>query len=503
MHNSVPVWKGAAMSFENAWLNYRRMPEISEKAYFSSVGVNSQGRITRTAVDELNREASVGAEGYHIFEQDGTVTIESVGDRGLLYGSFALIRMLQTGKKISGTDLTEVPQNPIRILNHWDNMDGSIERGYSGNSFFFQNQKVLVNDRTRAYARLAASVGINASVINNVNVKGNATKLITETYRRELQEMAEIFADYGISLYLSLNFAAPMEIGGLNSADPLDENVREWWSRQMADVFTGIPNFGGFLVKADSEGRPGPFTYGRTHADGANMLADAAAPYNGTIIWRCFVYNCQQDWRDRKTDRARSGYDNFMPLDGQFRENVVLQIKNGPMDFQVREPVSPLLGGLKRTNQILEVQIAQEYTGQQRHVCYLIPMFKEVLGFHTYCEKEKDTVADLVSGRTYGQTRCGMAAVANTGSDENWTGHDLAAANLYGFGRLAFDTDLSSEKNCGRMDPVYIRKPSGSAAGSEQDSDDVLAGLRKVHVAAGNRLDGQSGKSLRTKCGWI
>ena len=206
-----------------------------------------------------------------------------------------------------------------------------------------------------------------------------------------------------------------MEIGGLNSADPLDENVREWWSRQMEDVFTGIPNFGGFLVKADSEGRPGPFTYGRTHADGANMLADAAAPYNGTIIWRCFVYNCQQDWRDRKTDRARSGYDNFMPLDGQFRENVVLQIKNGPMDFQVREPVSPLLGGLKKTNQILEVQIAQEYTGQQRHVCYLIPMFKEVLGFHTYCEKEKDTVADLVSGRTYGQTRCGMAAVANTG----------------------------------------------------------------------------------------
>ena len=473
MHNSVPVWKGAAMSFENAWLNYRRMSEISEKAYFSSVGVDSQGRITRTAVDELkraareilgmemqetsgaqkqgiclklNREASVGAEGYHIFEQDGTVTIESAGDRGLLYGSFALIRMLQTGKKISGTDLTEVPQNPIRILNHWDNMDGSIERGYSGNSFFFQDQKVLVNDLTRAYARLAASVGINASVINNVNVKGNATKLITETYRRELQEMAEIFADYGISLYLSLNFAAPMEIGGLNSADPLDENVREWWSRQMEDVFTGIPNFGGFLVKADSEGRPGPFTYGRTHADGANMLADAAAPYNGTIIWRCFVYNCQQDWRDRKTDRARSGYDNFMPLDGQFRENVVLQIKNGPMDFQVREPVSPLLGGLKRTNQILEVQIAQEYTGQQRHVCYLIPMFKEVLGFHTYCEKEKDTVADLVSGRTYGQTRCGMAAVANTGDDENWTGHDLAAANLYGFGRLSFDTDLSSEE---------------------------------------------------------
>lgn len=461
------------MSYENAWLNYRRIPETEAGTYFCSVGTDSQGRVAKTAAAELkraaqeilglemqevsgeqtkgirlklNRESAVGEEGYHIFEKDHMVTIESAGDRGLLYGSFALIRMLQTGGTICGANRTETPKNPIRILNHWDNIDGSIERGYSGRSFFFQDQKVLVNDRTRAYARLAASVGINASVINNVNVKGNATKLITETYRREMQEMAEIFADYGISLYLSLNFAAPMEIGGLDKADPLDPQVQSWWKDQMKDVFENIPNFGGFLVKADSEGRPGPFTYGRNHADGANMLADAAAPYGGTIIWRCFVYNCQQDWRDRKTDRARSGYDNFMPLDGTFRDNVILQIKNGPMDFQVREPVSPLLGGLKNTNQILEVQIAQEYTGQQRHVCYLIPMFKEVLGFHTFCGKENDTVADIVSGRTFDQTRCGMAAVANTGDDENWTGHDLAAANFYGFGRLAFDTELDAEE---------------------------------------------------------
>lgn len=214
----------------------------------------------------------------------------------------------------------------------------------------------------------------------------------------------------------------------------------------MKELYTRLPNLGGFLVKADSEGRPGPFTYGRTHADGANMLAEAVKPYNGLIIWRCFVYNCQQDWRDRKTDRARSGYDNFKPLDGQFLDNVILQVKNGPMDFQVREPVSPLFGGMEHTNEMLEVQIAQEYTGQQRHVCYLIPMFKEILGFHTHCSEKLDTVEDIVTGRTMGNHNCGMAAVANTGNDENWTGHDLAAANFYGFGRLSFDTSLGAEE---------------------------------------------------------
>ena len=335
---------------------------------------------------------------------------------------------------------------PMRMLNHWDNMDGSIERGYSGESFFFEKNEIIVNDRTRDYARLAASVGINAVVINNVNVKDAATWLITDRYLDKVRELSEVFAEYGIRLYMSLNYAAPMELGQLDSADPLSDEVRDWWHKRMETVFGRIPNLGGFLIKADSEGRPGPFTYGRTHADGANMLADAAAPYGGIIIWRCFVYNCMQDWRDYRTDRARSGYDNFIGQDGMFRDNVILQIKNGPMDFQVREPVHPLFGGLTKTNQMLEVQIAQEYTGQQRHLCYLIPMFKQILQFRTYVREEEDTVMDIVSGRTFEQHNCGMAAVANTGNDDNWTGHDMAAANWYGFGRLSFEPELSAEE---------------------------------------------------------
>lgn len=461
------------MSYENAWLSYRKSCKVENAQYFTGVFSESNGIAVQTAVKELKtaaeqilgckleerqnrKEASVllsldterelGEEGYEICEKDGTLAIISGGDRGLLYGCFACIRLLQRAEDLRGARIRKTPSAPLRMLNHWDNIDGSIERGYSGESFFFQDQKVLVNDRTRAYARLAASVGINGVVINNVNVKGNATKLIDDTYGTELEQMTEIFSEYGISLYLSLNFAAPMELGALDSADPCASEVQDWWKDKMQKLYTRLPHLGGFLVKADSEGRPGPFTYGRTHADGANMLADAVAPYGGRIIWRCFVYNCQQDWRDRKTDRAKSGYDNFMPIDGKFHDNVILQIKNGPMDFQVREPVSPLFGGLEHTNQMLEVQIAQEYTGQQRHVCYLIPMFKEVLGFHTCCKEGADTVRDIITGKTFDQTNCGIAAVANTGNDENWTGHDLAAANLFGFGRLGFEMDLTAEE---------------------------------------------------------
>lgn len=461
------------MGHEQAWLNYRKVKDQSFRKYLTGVYSTEEDAVIRSGIRELtlaiekmytvtlkddrgpaasgihlrkNSAADLGEEGFHIYSEEQVFVIEGGTSKGILYGIFQLLRRLQAeavGEEIKDRN---VPDNPLRMLNHWDNMDGSIERGYAGHSFFFKENEILVNDRTRDYARLAASVGINGVVINNVNVKNAATFLITPRYFADLRKIQEIFASYGIKLFLSLNFAAPMELEELQTADPLSEEVRSWWRGKLKRVFEELPGFGGFLIKADSEGRHGPFTYGRTHADGANMLAEIIEPYNGLIIWRCFVYNCQQDWRDRVTDRARAGYDHFQPLDGVFRENVILQIKNGPMDFQVREPVSPLFGGMRATNQILEVQIAQEYTGQQRHVCYLLPMFREVLKFHTYCQQDQDTVGDLISGRTYGQKYGGMAAVINTGADDNWTGHDLAAANWYGFGRLSFDGNLTAEE---------------------------------------------------------
>ncbi|MDE7247267.1 MAG: alpha-glucuronidase, partial [Lachnospiraceae bacterium] len=428
------------------------------KAALTAMSQNEIESIRLTLKEEMKEEA------YHLFEKSGQISIEASDSKGILYGTFDLLRRIRMQASVKNLDITKEPVMPLRMLNHWDNMDGSIERGYSGNSFFFENDEILINDRTVTYARLIASVGINGVVINNVNVKECATWLITDRYLDRLREMAEIFAGYGIKLYLSLNYAAPIELEELDSADPLSGEVKAWWKKRMKIVYDAVPNLGGFLIKADSEGRPGPFTYGRTHADGANMLAEAVEPYGGLIIWRCFVYNCKQDWRDRKTDRARAGYDNFIDLDGQFKGNVILQIKNGPMDFQVREPVHPLFGALEKTNQMLEVQIAQEYTGQQRHICYLIPMFKQILAFKTYVKKDRNTIADIVSGRTYSQKNCGMAAVANTGSDENWTGHDLAAANLYGFGRLAFEPDLSAEK----IAKEWIRLTYGSDKETEE-----------------------------------
>ncbi len=464
------------MLWEQAWLNYRQMALPKAEAYFKWIVSDEEEQIVSSAASELARASKamfniegriikhgderadapcirlnlvsevMATDGFRVLESQGRLDIIASSGNGLLYGVYRVLSRIINGEAVAGMNFEETPDNPLRMLNHWDNFDGSIERGYSGNSFFFQDGAILADERIVDYARLAASVGINGVVINNVNVKHEAVAFITEKYLPMIAKLSQIFAGYGIKLFLSLDFAAPMDIGGMASADPKDESVIAWWQERMAIVYKAVPQLGGFLVKADSEGRPGPFTYERTHAEGANVLARAVAPYNGLIIWRCFVYNCQQDWRDLKTDRARAGYDNFMPIDGCFDENVILQIKNGPMDFQVREPISPLLGGLEHTNQMLEVQIAQEYTGQQRHVCYLIPMFKEILAFKTYCKPEADTVADIVSGRTFGQKNCGMAAVANTGNDANWTGHDLAAANLFGFGRLAWNMDLTPEE---------------------------------------------------------
>jgi alpha-glucuronidase len=388
---------------------------------------------------------ALGGEGFEILSEDERIVVQANTTNGLLYGFFRLHQELLNTKNLPSV-VRSVPNQSIRMLNHWDNFDGSVERGYAGKSIFYENNQFRKNyDTIREYARLLASIGINALSINNVNVHKEETFFITEPYLNEIKAIAEVFKEYGLTTYLSINFAAPIIVGGLKTADPLDKLVIKFWENVADKIYSAIPHFGGFVVKADSEGEPGPFVYGRNHDDGANMLASALQPHNGLVIWRCFVYNCLQDWRDRSIDRAKAAYDNFLALDGKFEDNVVLQIKNGPIDFQVGEPVSPLFGALTHTNQILEFQVTQEYTGQQKHICYLLPMWKEVLDFDTKHQAEKSTVKEVLHEKSPNPKYSGIAAVVNVGIDDNWTGHKLAQVNLFGYGRLIWDNQLSSE----------------------------------------------------------
>lgn len=406
--------------------------------------------------------AKINGEGFLIksVKRNGQqkIIITGKSDQGLLYGVFSFLRMIQMEKELDDIEIINNPVNSLRFINHWDNLDGSIERGYAGKSIFYNNNQLTDNlDRIIDYARLLASIGINSIVINNVNVHREETKLIDDKLDM-VKKLADIFRNYGIKTFLSINFASPIELGGLSTADPLNSEVRKWWRYKVEDIYAEIPDFGGFLVKADSEHRPGPFTYKRNHAEGANMLAEELKPFGGILIWRCFVYNCQQDWRDYQTDRARAAYDNFKPLDGEFLENVILQVKNGPMDFQVREPVSPLFGAMGATNQFLELQITQEYTGQQRHLCYLVPQWKEVLDFDTYARGKGSTVKKVIAGSLFSQLYGGIAGVVNIGDDDNWTGHTLAQSNLYGFGRLTWNPNLSS----GEITDEWVRLTFGN-----------------------------------------
>lgn len=389
-------------------------------------------------------ETALGTEGYRIGETEHGYKIESASPAGYLYGMYGLHRLLTTQNE-AGFPYESVPDQSIRMIDHWDNFDGSIERGYAGESIFYDHNTFRGDmELIRQYARLLASVGINAVLINNVNVHRPETFFVTGEALAEIRRISDVLAAYGIKTYLSVNFAAPITVGRLKSADPLEPEVASWWEETVKRIYEEIPDFAGFVVKADSEGEPGPFTYGRNHDDGANMLARAAGPYGGVVIWRCFVYDCSQDWWNREADRARAAYDIFEPLDGRFLDNVILQIKNGPIDFQIREPVSPLFGALKKTNQILEFQITQEYTGHQRDICYLVPMWKETMDFDTKHGKGL-TVKEAVRENSPVRGRSGIAGVGNVGMDANWTGSKLAQANLYGFGRLVWNHELSAE----------------------------------------------------------
>jgi alpha-glucuronidase len=372
------------------------------------------------------------------------IVIAGQGDRGVLYGTFALLRRIALRQSVADLNERQEPAAPLRWVNEWNNLDGSIERGYAGRSIFFENDRVM-SDLTRArdYARLLASVGVNACAANSVNAN---TLVLTAEFIPDLVRVAEAFRPWGIALAISIDFSSPMKIGGLDTFDPLDPRVAAFWKTRVGDLYRAIPDLAGFVLKADSEGRLGPSAYGRTHADAANVIARALAPHGGVIFYRGFVYDHKMDWRNPKNDRARAAYDNFHALDGKFDDNVILQIKHGPIDFQVREPASPLFGALTKTNQAIELQITQEYLGQQRHVVYLPPMWKEVLDFDMQAKGPGTPVKDLVSGKTFARPVGGFVGVSNVGQSTTWLGHDLAAANLFGFGRLAWNPNLSAQQ---------------------------------------------------------
>ncbi|OQO83586.1 alpha-glucuronidase [Enterococcus casseliflavus] len=394
---------------------------------------------------ELIVDETMGQEGFQI-KPGNSIVIQATTTTGLLYGLYKLYELIRLDS-LSTEVIRSVPDQSFRMINHWDNMDGSIERGYAGDSIFYKDNTFRKDyDLVRQYARLLSSVGINAISINNVNVHDVETHLITEENLPEVKMLNDIFSSYGIKTFLSINFAAPKKIGGLDTADPLDPDVIVFWEDTVSKIYRVIPDFGGFVIKADSEGEPGPFAYGRGHDDGANMFGRILGKYDGICIWRCFVYDCAQDWRDRSIDRARAAYDNFMPLDGKFDDNVILQIKLGPLDFQVREPLSPLFGALRKTNHIIEFQLTQEYTGQQKAVYYQVPVWKEVLDFDTKYDYQPSVVKRLLKNNSPVPANSGISAVGLVGMDKNWTHHKLMQSNLYAYGRLAWDNQLSSEE---------------------------------------------------------
>lgn len=396
---------------------------------------------------KANPPEPLGADAYWLkttrIHGSECLVIAASTERGVLYGAFDVLRRIARGENISNLDEVQQPYAPIRWVNQWDNLDGRIERGYGGPSIFFADGKVR-DDLTRAgeYARLLASIGINGCTVNNVNA---APAVLEDGFIAQVRRIADVFRPWGVRLSLAVDLSSPKVVGGLDTFDPLDPRVAEWWRKKADEIYRQIPDFAGLVIKADSEGRSGPSAYGRTHADAANVIARALKPHGGVVFYRAFVYNHHLDWHELKNDRAKAAYDNFHPLDGAFDDNAIVQIKNGPIDFQVREPVSPLFAGLRRTNEAIELQITQEYTGQQKHLCFLVPMWKEALDFDMRIDGNSTPVKALVSGRVFRRSLGGFVGVANVGMDANWMGSPLAMANLYGFGRLAWNPNLSAE----------------------------------------------------------
>ena len=428
------AWGGSSEDGSQLWLRYNKVNTCQVKTNGQSPTIDIavrelsdyyQGPTVTLMIDKEQKEPLIN-DGF-IIKND---TIKACNDLGLLYGAYELLRLQKEDNPLLRSKefkrgIKSEPYYSLRLLNHWDNLDGSIERGYAGNSIFWdKDQAKLSKNNTQRlieYARANASVGINGTVLNNVNA---SPKILTKPYLQEVKRIADILRPYGIRVYLSINFATPLALKQTKTADPLDKKVAEWWKKKAKEIYKLIPDFGGFLVKANSEGQPGPFDYNRSHADGANMLADALKPYGGIVMWRCFVYGAKH----KGEDRVKQAVSEFQPLDGQFRDNVILQTKNGPLDFQPREPYSPIFDQIQKTPNMVELQITQEYLGQSRHLVYLAPMWRE---FFVYVHPNKLRA---------------IAGVANIGDDANWCGHHFSQANWYAFGRLAWDPFLKSER---------------------------------------------------------
>ena len=428
----------------NRGLNGSAGPDIDD---FTNRIVLGTAAEVRKAYPKIGVPEELPAESYWInttHPHRGTLIIVAGGDeRGILYGAFALLRFFAENNAPPKKVIRESPAMPIRWVDEWDNANGTIERGYGGRSIFFEDGKVRDDlSAVSEYARLLASVGINGCNVNNVN---GAAPFLTPEMIQGLKRIADTMRPWGVRLAISVDIASPQKIGGLKTFDPLDPAVEAWWAAKVDEIYALIPDFAGFTVKADSEGQAGPASYGRNPADAANLLAHALAPHGGVVLYRAFVYNNHLDYNDLKADRARAAYDIFHPLDGKFALNVIVQIKYGPIDFQAREPVSPLFAGLEKTNSAMELQITQEYTGQQRHLVYLAPMWKQMLDFDLHAENRSTPVKEIIAGKSFNRPLGGMIGVSCVGRD-GWLGSPLAMANLYAFGRLAWDPNLTAEQ---------------------------------------------------------
>ncbi|MFN8357173.1 MAG: alpha-glucuronidase family glycosyl hydrolase [Spirosomataceae bacterium] len=487
------------------WLKYdllKKQPKVVEYKRFTKFIVSEMDEtpILKTAQKELKKglegllggvvsntksqggvvfrlDKSLPLEGFSLKVQDGNIIVSAHSDRGILYGVFELLRHIQTEKSMASLSLTSSPKIQLRMLNHWDNVNGTIERGYAGASLWkWYELPETLDPRYTDYARANASIGINAVSVNNVNA---SPRFLTAEYLPKVKALADIFRPYGIKVFLSLNFASPKVLGKLKTSDPLDPEVRKWWQEKTKEIYSYIPDFGGFLVKANSEGEPGPQEYGRTHADGANMLAEAIKPFGGVVIWRAFVYAANP-----KGDRFKEAYNEFKPLDGQFAPNVIVQVKNGPIDFMPREPFHPLFGAMPKTPLAMEFQITQEYLGFTTNLVFQPSVYKECLESDTYANGKGSTVAKVVDGTVHRSALTAIAGVANTGSDRNWTGHLMSQANWYGYGRLAWNHEISAEAIADEWVKMTLTKSPQSVSTIKA----ILLKSREVYVNHTNPL---------------